>query len=55
MDKIMQSDISKNEETVVLSKYEKEILDNRLKALEQYPDNLVTWDEIKNTVKKNMN
>jgi len=55
MDKIMQSDISNNEETIVLSQYEKDILDNRLQTLEQYPNDLVTWDEIKNTLRKNIN
>jgi len=43
--------IAKDQDNVGLSEYEKEILDIRLKSLENNTDNLMSWDEIKNKIR----
>ena len=39
--------IAKEQKSVGLSEYEKDILDARLASLEDSPDKLISWDEIK--------
>ena len=39
--------IAKEQENLGLSEYEKEILDTRLASLEENPNNLMSWDEMK--------
>ncbi len=43
--------IAKEQEHLVLSQYEKEILDTRLASLEENPKNLMLWDEIKTKIR----
>ncbi len=43
--------IAKEQESVSLSEYEKNVLDARLASLENNPDTLTTWDEIKNRIR----
>ena len=43
--------IAKDQDSVGLSEYEKEILDVRLTSLEHNIDNLMSWDEIKNKIR----
>ncbi len=44
--------IAKEQDSVGLSEYEKEILDIRLTSLEDNPNDLMSWDEIKNKLRK---
>ena len=39
--------IAKEQDSVGLLEYEKEVLDARLESFENNPDNLISWDEIK--------
>jgi len=43
--------IAQEQDKVKLSDYEKQILDQRLKAHEKNPDNLISWDQIKSKLK----
>lgn len=43
--------IAQEQDKVKLSDYEKEILDQRLKAYEKNPDNLISWDDIKSKLR----
>lgn len=43
--------IAKEQESVGLSEYEKEVLDARLASLEKNPNNLMSWDDIKNKIR----
>jgi len=43
--------IAQEQDSVGLSEYEKEILDARLVSLENNPNNLMSWDEIKNKIR----
>lgn len=43
--------IAQEQDKVKLSDYEKQILDQRLKAHEKNPDNLISWDKIKSKLK----
>ncbi len=43
--------IAKEQDHLVLSDYEKEILDARLVSLKEKPNNLISWDEIKSRLK----
>ena len=43
--------IAKEQDHLVLSDYEKEILDARLVSLEEKPNNLISWDELKSKLK----
>jgi len=39
--------IAKDQESIGLSEYEKDILDARLDALEKNPEDLLSWDQVK--------
>jgi putative addiction module component (TIGR02574 family) len=39
--------IAKEQDSVGLLEYEKEVLNTRLESFENNPDNLISWDEIK--------
>ena len=39
--------IAKEQDSIGLSEYEKEVLNARLESFENNPDNLLSWDEIK--------
>ena len=43
--------IAKEQEHLGLSEYEKEILDTRLASLDENPNNLMSWDEIKSKLR----
>ncbi len=43
--------IAKEQENLSLSDYEKELLDTRLASLEENPNNLMSWDEIKSKLR----
>ena len=43
--------IAKEQESVVLSEYEKEVLDARLASLDENPNDLLSWDEIKSKLR----
>ena len=43
--------IAKEQENVGLSEYEKEVLDARLISLNENPNNLMSWDEIKTKIR----
>lgn len=43
--------IAKEQDNLGLSEYEKEVLDSRLASLENNPDTLMSWDEIKNKIR----
>ena len=43
--------IAKEQDHLVLSEYEKEVLDMRLISLEEEPHNLISWDEIKSKLR----
>jgi len=43
--------IAKEQDSLVLSDYEKKILDERLASLKNSPHNLLSWEEIKNRVR----
>ena len=43
--------IAKEQENVGLSEYEKEVLDARLASLNENPNNLMSWDEIKTKIR----
>ena len=43
--------IANEQDSLGLSEYEKEILDARLASLKKNPDNLISWDEIKNKIR----
>ncbi len=43
--------IAKEQAHLGLSEYEKEVLDIRLASLEESPDDLISWDEIKNRLR----
>jgi len=43
--------IAQEQDKVKLSDYEKQILDQRLKAHGKNPDNLISWDQIKSKLK----
>ena len=43
--------IAKEQAHLDLSEYEKEVLDIRLASLEESPDDLISWDEIKNRLR----
>ena len=43
--------IAKEQEKVGLSEYEKEVLDARLASLNENPNNLMSWDEIKTKIR----
>lgn len=43
--------IAKEQEKVELSEYEKEVLDTRLASLEDNPNDLLSWDDIKNKLR----
>ena len=43
--------IAKEQESVGLSEYEKEVLDARLTSLEENPNTLMSWDEIKTKIR----
>ena len=42
--------IAKEQDSLVLSVYEKKILDKRLASLKNNPNNLLSWNEIKKRV-----
>jgi putative addiction module component (TIGR02574 family) len=44
--------ISKDTENLDISDYQKEVLDERLEAHESNPDELVSWEELKENVSK---
>ena len=43
--------IAKEQEKVGVSEYEKEVLDDRLTSLNENPNNLMSWDEIKSKLR----
>jgi len=43
--------IAKEQESVGLSEYEKEVLDTRLASLDENPNTLMSWDEIKTKIR----
>jgi len=43
--------IAKEQENVGVSEYEKEVLDARLTSLEENPNTLMSWDEIKTKIR----
>ena len=43
--------IAKEQDSVGLSEYEKEVLDQRLTSLEENPNSLMSWDEIKSKIR----
>ena len=43
--------IAKEQDSLVLSVYEKKILDKRLASLKSDPTNLISWSDIKNRVR----
>ena len=43
--------IAKEQDKVGLSEYEKEILNSRLASLENNPETLMSWNEIKNKIR----
>lgn len=43
--------IAKEQENVGLSEYEKEVLDARLTSLNENPNKLMSWDEIKSKLR----
>ena len=44
--------IAKDQESIGLSEYERDILDARLDALEKNPEDLLSWDQIKSQVRE---
>ncbi len=43
--------IAKEQDNVGLSEYEKSVLDERLASLENNPDMLMSWDEMKDKIR----
>ncbi len=43
--------IAKEQDNVGLSEYEKSVLDERLASLENNPDTLMSWDEMKDKIR----
>ena len=43
--------IATEQDSVGLSEREKEVLDTRLASLENNPDNLMSWDEIRSKIR----
>jgi len=43
--------IAKDQESIGLSEYEKDILDARLDALEKNPEDLLSWDQVKSQIR----
>jgi len=43
--------IAKEQKSVGLSEYEKDVLDTRLASLEENPNTLMSWDEIKTKIR----
>jgi len=43
--------IAKEQDNLGLSEYEKSVLDERLASLENNPDTLMSWDEMKDKIR----
>lgn len=43
--------IAQEQDSLILSDYEKKVLDKRLSSLKNNPHNLLSWEEIKNRVR----
>ena len=43
--------IAKEQDNVGLTEYEKSVLDERLASLENNPDTLMSWDEMKDKIR----
>lgn len=43
--------IEQEQDSLLLSEYEKSIIDERLTSLENNPQDILSWDEIKNRIR----